>query len=407
MVFTFSSGLRVLYRNTPHTHITHAAMVLDVGSRHEPAGQEGVAHFLEHMVFKGTTRRKSFHILSLLDNEGGELNAYTTKDRTCLYASVLSHATQKALDVLFDTTFHSVFPEKEMEKEKQVVKDEMNMYLDNPEERIFDEFLELAFPNHPLGWNILGTEASLQSLTRDQLVAFTQVHYQPAKAVLAVFSPIAWDKIQAWIEPMQKDLGPWQPAPPPLAAPEPHIFQKTFDHDFTQAHALLGFPAFGINHPKRFTLALLNNLLGGPGMNSRLNLRIREKYGYCYTINSDLSQYTETGFINIYFGCDAMHFERVLKLVDRELEELCEVTLNQRSLDQARRQLKGQIAMAEEHRSSLAIALARNLQDRGKEDSLEELFAQLDAVTPADFLEVAQELFHPSKRMMLSYLPQA
>ena len=285
-LYTLDNGLRVAHVKTPSSALVHCGFVIHAGSRND-GDLPGIAHCLEHMFFKGTQKRKTYHVLNHLEVVGGELNAFTTKEITTLYASVQRTHFKRAVDILCDVAFRSVFPENELKKERLVIADEIQMYRDTPEENIYDEFQELLFENHPLAHNILGDTDSLNKIQRNDLLSFTQQNYHPDNMVFVVVGSLSADRVLQTVnqfsevhfpkkEPLIRKATPWNYK----------SFRTVKESDFGQAYAIMGLPAYSETHPKRFALMLLNNLLGGPGMNSRLNLSIREKYGYAYNIES-------------------------------------------------------------------------------------------------------------------------
>jgi predicted Zn-dependent peptidase len=379
--------------------------VVNCGARDENDHEVGMAHFIEHMLFKGTSKRKAFHIISRMDSVGAELNAYTTKEKTCIYASFLNTHLERAVELLTDVTFDSTFPEHEMKKEKKVVADEMIMYEDNPEESIFDDFLARFYPKHSLGNNILGTVDSLKSFTNKGLKEFTKRNYVTGGMLFSVISSIPFEVVkkivEKYIEPIKEKKGVVVRQP----VKKHKLFNATIEKDFVQSHCMIGGRSYRINHPNRYALSLLNNLLGGPGMNSRLNLSIREKYGFCYQINTDINAYIDSGVMNIYFGTDPKYMNKCKELVYKELKKLRDVKLTSSQLSKAKQQLTGQIAMGEENRSSLMLALGRSLLDTGNIVPLSELFNRINTVEASQILDVANELFAEDQLCELVYQP--
>jgi len=320
------NGLKVIHQQVDGK-AAWCGLIIGVGSRDERPEEEGIAHFIEHVIFKGTEKRKAFHILSRIEDVGGELNAYTTKEDTCIYASFLARDYERALELFADIVFHSVFPEKEIEKEKEVVIDEINSYKDSPGELIFDDFEELIYPDYPIGRNILGSEKAVKGLRRDDIIDFVKRNYRPGRMVISSVGDIPFDKLVRLIERYFGDI-PGDPAV--LVRERPGIYlprQKVIDMDTYQNHCIIGNVAYDYTEDKRLAFSLLVNILGGTGMNSRLNLNIREKYGLAYNIEASYTPYSDTGIFTIYFGCDAGDLDKCLRLCRKEMAALGEELL--------------------------------------------------------------------------------
>lgn len=404
-IHTFPNGLRLLHLPHQGGEVMHAGIVIDAGSRDEEGFPIGIAHFLEHMLFKGTERRKAFHILSRLDAVGGELNAYTTKEKITVYASFLREYLDRALDLLVDVVFHSTYPEKEVKKEIRVVTDEIGMYEDNPEENIYDVFAELLYNNHPLGVNILGDRKSVSSFTAETLREYTSRMFVPSRMVLSVSGQIRFDQLVKKVEALMSNV---EGLSPKMKRSKPTVassFRKDLYKDFTQSYALYGGEGYSLHDPRRFPQALLNNVLGGPGMNSLLSLNIREKYGFCYSIYSDLQLFTDTALFSITFGTDATHCERTCELVEKTLKSLIDKPFTGLAMHRALRQFKGQLAMGQENRISVMLGLSKSLLDTDKISGIEEIYKKLDQLTPVDLQECAKDIMDPNKLSRLCYLP--
>lgn len=405
-VHALSNGLKVLYVHQPETRVTHCGLLLKAGTRDERKGKEGLAHFIEHVLFKGTKKRRSFHILNRLEVIGGELNAYTTKEETCLHASVMSNYFERASELIADIAFHSVFPVREIEKEKEVILDEIRAYQDTPYEQIFDDFEGQLFKGHTLGHPILGTEASLQSFKRQDLVDYVGRMYHPASMVFAVSSDLPAEKVLKVVNAY------FTTSHRKRAAVKRKAFEgyqhRTVEQPraVSQVHFITGRPAYALRDPRRYALVLFNNLLGGPGMNSRLNLNIREKYGYTYTIESGYHTYTDTGIFHIYFATDAAHFGKTEKLLQRELDELCEKPIRERQLNQYKEQLIGQIQLAQENRLSVLLSMAKSLLNLGRVVPLTEVNEHIRGVSAVHLREIARSMLKPAGRSQLIYLPK-
>ncbi len=405
-LMTLPNGIRVVHKQVANTKIAHCGIMLDIGSRDEGPDQQGIAHFWEHMAFKGTQKRKSYHILSRIDSLGGELNAYTTKEKICFYSAIMDTHLAKSVELLADITFHSIFPQKHIEKERGVIIEEMAMYRDNPEDAIQDEFDEVLFGDHQLGKNILGNETSVGGFQRSDFERFLMENLNTEKVILSSVGSYPAKKIFRLAERYLGDVpsvkadkirsGFDQYVPKALERPKPTY----------QAQCVLGTTAYAIADEKRLPFFLLVNLLGGPGMNSRLNLAIREKYGFVYSIEAHYSPYIDTGALGIFFGTDGRHVKRVYQLVLRELERLRNQPLGNLQLHMAKEQLRGQLAMSEENNNSIMLMLSKSLLDLGEVRSLERVFEQIDAITQHDLMDLANDIFEPTRLSTLTYLPE-
>ncbi len=400
--FTLPNGIRVLHKQVANTKIAHCGIMLDVGSRDEEAGQEGIAHFWEHMAFKGTKTRKSFHIISRLDSVGGELNAYTTKEKICFHASVTDNHFDKAVDLLVDITFNSIFPEKELEKEKGVILEEMSMYYDSPDDYLQDDFDGQIFANHPLGENIIGNEQTVRSFKREDFIAFLQKNMNTERIVFSSVSSMPFAKVKRITEKYFSEI---------VAVKNPKhrsLFNSyrpsiiTKHRDFTQTYCAIGNVAYSLNDPKRIPFFMLTNILGGPAMNSRLNLELREKYGFVYSVESSFHPFSDTGLFAIYFATENKQAEKCLNIVKKELAKLRNTKITDKQLKMYKEQLKGQLAIADERNNGLMLMMARSILDMGKIDSLEELFQQTDVVTSGKLLEIANEVFAEDQLSVLT-----
>ncbi len=403
---TLSNGIRVAHKQVPYTQIAHCGIMLDIGSRDELAHQQGLAHFWEHMAFKGTEKRSSYHIINRLENVGGELNAYTTKEKICFHASVLDDHFEKALDLLADITFHSVFPERQIERERNVILEEMSMYVDSPEDAIQDDFDQLVFPDHALGNNILGTAETVNSFGKKQLLEFINENIDTERIVVSSVSRLPFSKV---IRVAEKYLGaiPHRTTSRIRTAPgnyTPIIQQK--ERAISQAQCAMGQPAYALANDKRLPFFMLTNLLGGPGMNSRFNLSLREKYGFVYSIEGNYTPYLDTGFMGIFFGTEPKQLNKSISLINKELRKIREVPLSTIQLRQTKVQLMGQLAMSEESNMSFMLMMAKSLLDTGKVDSLPEIFAEIEEITSAQLQEIAQEMFNEQSFSYLTFLPE-
>lgn len=398
------NGMQLVFKQVPATEIGHAGLVINAGSRDEAEAQWGLAHFLEHMLFKGTRKRKAYHVLSRLDAVGGELNAYTTRERTCLHASFRQMHAERALELLADIYFEASFPENELQREREVVLEEIRMYADEHDESILDEFESLAFANHPLGRPILGSEASLKSFQRQTLLDFKSAHYHAANTVLSYVGPMSWAAFQKKLLPLflRPSKGTIH-ARNPLPAYQP--FSLEVDKPAQSAYAVMGNRAYAVSDERRLGLLLLNNLLGGENMNSRLNMSIRERNGLVYGIESNYGPYTDTGLFFIYFSTEEKKLARVQRLVLAELDKLRQ-GISGLQLHLAKQQFISRLLMAEENRSGLMLALGHSLLDHGRIDPLAEIIAKIEALQANDLTEIAREIFAPDQMSSLLYLPR-
>jgi predicted Zn-dependent peptidase len=360
-----------------------------------------MAHFIEHVIFKGTKKRKAYHVLSRLDDVGGELNAYTTKEETCIYASFLKQDYERAIELIQDITFYSPFPEKELAKEKEVIVDEINSYKDSPAELIFDEFEEMLYKNDPMGRNILGTKKKLKGFNEQMIRQFIKANYSTDQMVFCSVGNVSFKKVVKWAE---KYLGEEPENLRELDSPAVNIYvpeSQTIEKDTHQCHVIIGNVAYDFKHDKRLHLHLLNNLLGGPGMNSRLNMALREKNGIAYNVESNYAPYYGTGVFNIYFGTDEENLIRSFNIIDRELKLLREKPLGSLQLHKAIRQLKGQMTIGFDNRENLMLSMGKSYLLYDQVDSLDKVYAKIDAIKASDLQDIANEILNPN---MLSYL---
>ncbi|QNE40483.1 insulinase family protein [Hymenobacter sp. NBH84] len=400
------NGIRVLHKQVPHTKIAHCGFLLDIGSRDERPEQQGLAHFWEHMAFKGTERRKSFHILNRLETVGGELNAYTTKEKICFYASLLSTHFERAFELLTDLTFHSVFPEKEIEKERGVILEEMSMYLDAPDDAIIDDFDEVIFGQHALGHNILGTRQSVSSFQQADFRQFLSENVRTDRLVFSSVSNLPFKEVkrlaEKYLAPLPAQLGD-RPRTSFAGYQRRELLERK---PITQAHCLIGGPAYAIDDDRRIPFFLLNNVLGGPGMNSRLNLGVREKFGLVYAIDSTYSPYTDTGMFGIYFGTEKKQVNRTIGLVQKELKRLRKKPLGGLQLHTAKEQLMGQLAMAEESNGGLMQLLAKSTLDLNRVEPITEIFDRVRTITATELLDMANDVLREDNLSVLQYVPE-
>ncbi|MGZ5242573.1 MAG: M16 family metallopeptidase [Bacteroidia bacterium] len=403
-IITLENGIRLVHRQIQHSEIVHCGYMINVGSRDENLVNNGVAHFIEHTVFKGTDRRKAHHILRRIESVGGELNAYTTREKTCYYASGLKQYAERAIDLLTDITFNSVFPEKEIEKEKKVILEEIDMYDDSPEESIYDDFYALIFKDHPLGFNILGTKATVNELNRRTIQDFIFDHYVADKLILSVVGDVTLKQAERMAHKFMDKVS--IPGSNNLQRLFPEIqpsFHKTYTKDFAQTHCIIGSRAYGRHDEKRFALSLINNILGGAGMSSKLNMAVREKHGLTYHIASHYSGYEDTGIFSIYFACDSKNLNRCRDIINRELRKMRDIRLSEKQLQQVKLQFLGQMAMVVENNSVHMQHQARSLLDFSYVQSFKEYMESVEKVTTGDILEVANDVLNPGNLSSLVY----
>ncbi len=400
------NSIRIVHKEVTHTRLVHCGFILDIGSRDESKEQEGLAHFWEHMAFKGTKKRKAFHILNRLDSVGGELNAYTTKEKICFYSSVLQTHFSKSAELLCDITFNSVFPPKQIERERQVILEEMAMYRDSPDDSLQDEFDAAIFQNHALGRNILGTEETVSRFKQQDFFDFISSRLDTSKIVFSVVGNISFSKVLKQVEHFLREIPAMksQFARTPFQAYSP--INKEVYKEISQTHSAMGKPALSLFDPNRFKLYLLNNILGGPSMNSRLNLALREKYGYVYNVESVYQAYTDTGFIGIFYGTEEGTSKKARKIVLKEIQKIREKKLGTMQLHMAKEQAIGQMAMAEENYASLMLVFGKSLLDKGRIDSLESIFTIIRNTTGEELQDIANQVFNEEEFSFLTYLPK-
>lgn len=402
-LYTLPNGIRIAHKQATNTKIVHCGIMLDIGSRDELEHQAGLAHFWEHMAFKGTKKRKSYHIINSLEAVGGELNAYTTKEKICFYASILDTYFERSVELLTDITFNSVFPEKQLEIERGVILEEMAMYLDSPEDAIQDEFDSLVFPNHQLGVNILGTTESVKSFKREDFNTFIEENIDTEKIVFSVVGNFEFKKVIRIVEKYLKDI-PFKKTSKFRIPPVLHDAQSIeLEKANNQAHVAIGSQSFALNDSKRLPFFALVNLLGGPGMNSRFNLSLREKYGLVYQIEATYSSFLDTGFFGIFFGTDPQNLEKALKLIYREMDLLKTKTLGEIQLKTLKEQLKGQLAMSEESKQGFMLMMAKSLLDLNKIEPILQIFEDIDKISKITIQDLAIEMFDQKRLSVLIY----
>ena len=402
---TLNNGITIVHRQVMHTEISHLGIMLDIGSRDELDNEQGLAHFWEHLAFKGTQKKNNMQIINRLEVIGGELNAYTTKEKICFHASVLSPYFERALELITDITFHSTFPAKELEKERSVILEEMSMYYEAPEDAIQDDFDELLFPDHSLGVNILGTQETVNSFKQSDLNAFIARNMDTSRIVISSIGKHSHDKVFKWAE---KHLGhiPTKRNQVKRILPQAmKPMERITKRGLNQSHVALGRQSYAIKHPDRLAFFMLINLLGGPSMNSLLNVSIREKRGLVYSIEANFTSYVDSGFWAIYFGTESNQVNKSVKLIHKEFEKLQDRTMSPAQLLKIKSQLKGQMAMAEESNLNFMLMMAKSLLDREKIETLDEIFEQIDLVSSEQLQRLAQEMLQADQLSCLIFEP--
>ena len=401
---TLSNGLRIIHSDSP-TNVVYCGYAVDAGTRDEQTDEQGMAHFVEHLIFKGTQKRKAWHILNRMENVGGDLNAYTNKEETVIYSAFLKEHFQRAAELLTDIVFFSTFPQHEIDKEVEVIIDEIQSYEDSPAELIFDDFEELIYPQHPLGRNILGKPELLRGFKSENALRFTNRYYKPQNMVFFVQGNIEFKKIVRTMEKLTSELDlSTQEISYTRSAPLPYLpSHLTLHKDTHQAHIMIGGRGYNAYNEKRTGLYLLNNILGGPGMNSRLNVALREKRGLVYNVESNLISYTDTGTFCIYFGCDLEDADYCVSLVHKELKKLREKALTDAQLTAAKKQIIGQIGVASDNFENNALDMAKCFLHYGKFEEKEDIFRRIESLNSAQILDIANEILSEGYLSTLSY----
>ncbi len=399
---TLSNGIRIIHRKTTH-EVAHCALMVNTGSRDEKEHENGIAHLIEHMIFKGTTKRKAYHVLSRMEHVGGELNAFTTKEETCIHSSFTKRHYERVLELFSDVAFHAVFPASELEKEKEVILDEINAYRDNPSEEIFDEFENLVFNGHPIGRNILGTAENLPLLSRNDMFRFISSNYSTSKMVISSVGNIEFERL---IKLAARHFGTvTNKALEQNRAQFENYSAKNekTDKQSYLSHCMIGNVAYDRKHPRKHALILLNNILGGPGLNSRLYLNIREKYGFTYAIESHFHSYSDTGLFSVYLGTDPRTVDKTIMLVVKELNKLRNQQLGSLQLHRAKQQLIGQLAISFESGQTETLSIARSHMHFNRVDTMQDVVKKIENISTTDILETANDIFTPEKLSTLIY----
>ena len=400
--YTLDNGLRIIHLPSD-SKVVYCGYQINAGTRDEEPGEEGLAHFCEHVTFKGTERRKAWQILNCLESVGGDLNAYTNKEGTVYYAAILKEHIARAVDLLSDIVFHSTYPQQEIDKEVEVICDEIESYNDSPAELIYDEFENILFKGNSLGHNILGTAEQVRKFTTEDALRFTRKLYRPDNAVFFAYGDIDFKKLVTLLkrsvgsEELRVKNEEFNSREEERMKGEESNSPKgqtiVMEKHTHQAHVMIGTQAYDVHDDRRMPLYLLNNILGGPGMNAKLNLALREHNGLVYTVESTMVAYGDTGTWNIYFGCDEHDVKRCLRLVRKELDKFMEKPLSDAQLRAAKKQIKGQIGVACDNRENFALDFGKSFLHYGWEKNVDRLYEQVDAITAQQMQAVAQELF--------------
>ncbi len=426
--YILDNGLRIIHLPSD-SKVVYCGYQINAGTRNEEPGEEGLAHFCEHVTFKGTERRKAWHILNCLESVGGDLNAYTNKEGTVYYSAILKEHIARAVDLLTDIVFHSVYPQAEIDKEVEVICDEIESYNDSPAELIYDEFENIIFKGSPLGHNILGTAEQVRSFKTEDALRFTRKLYRPDNAIFFAYGDIDFKKLVRLLKKSflseerrgkseETTFGDRRESQfnSPEAQAQFTIQHSTFNtqHSFEgqtivmqknthQAHVMIGTLAYDVNDSRRMPLYLLNNMLGGPGMNAKLNLALREHNGLVYTVESTMVAYGDTGIWSIYFGCDEHDVKRCLRLVRKELDKFMQKPLSEAQLKAAKKQIKGQVGVACDNRENFALDFGKSFLHYGWEKNVDRLYEQVDEITAEQIQAVAQELFDKDRLTTLIF----
>lgn len=399
---TLENGIRIIHKEA-EGKVAHLGLVINTGSRDEEESEHGMAHLIEHVIFKGTTKRKAYHIISRLEDVGGEIDAFTTKEETCLTSAFLVEYYSRAIELFADIVFNSTYPDKEIEKEKEVIYEEINSYKDNPAELIFDEFEDLIFKGHPIGRSILGEPQQLATYNRNHILEFIKNNYNTDQMVLCSVGDVPLKSIIKWSE---KYFGEQKKN---LRTNRRKVLngykatEQIVELDTYQAHCILGNRAYDISSKNRLPLELINNILGGPGMNSRLNLALRERHGFTYNIESFYSAYTDTGVVGIYFGTEEEKIDKSLRIIKAEIKKLQTSKLGSLQLERAKKQMIGQIAISSENKSNLLVNIGRSYLLFNKVDNLDTVYTKINKLTANELLDVANEVYDFEKLSMLTY----
>jgi len=402
-VAQLDNGIKIIHQQTFSTNIAHIGLMIDVGSRDELDHEHGMAHFIEHVIFKGTNKRSAKQILSRLDAVGGEINAYTGKEDTVIYASVLKEHYNRAAELISDILVNSTFPEAELTKEKEVIYDEINYYLDTPSEQIFDDFEKQLFEDYSIGRNILGTKEKLDGFNQQMIKDFIKRNYTTNRMVISSVGPFSFKQAKSVIERYFSSI----PSSTSTRSKQSFAALSKQDlilkRDVMQSHQMIGLRAYDQKHRNKAALTLVSNYLGGPAMNSRFNLEVREKRGFTYNIESNYSPFTDTGIFSVYFGTDSQNVNATRNIILKELKKLRSKSIGSRTLYSAKKQLIGQLSLAQENKASLMLALAKSFLIHDRVDSIEEVVKKIESISEEQIFELANELFKEDLIHSLTY----
>jgi predicted Zn-dependent peptidase len=396
------NGIRIIHKHVK-SEVAHCGFVIKTGSRDEKNEESGITHFIEHALFKGTEKRKSHHILNRLDNVGGEINAFTTKEQTSIYASFTKEHLDRSIELLTDILFNSIYPEKELEKEKDVIIDEINSYLDSPYEQIYDDFEDLIFKGHPLGMNILGTVDSVKDINRSKILQFIKNNYLTDQIVFSIVGDYPFSKIEKLCKKYLNDIPEKTNSKQRVLFENYKPINQQITKDIYQTHCILGNVTYGAHDKDKNGFILLNNILGGPAMNSRLNMGIREKYGFTYNIESSYSVFSDVGLFYVYLGTDQKHIDKSIKLVYKELKNLRDKKLSSSQLKKAKQQIVGQITLSEENNCNVMLGMGKSLLIYNKVDNLKETFSKIEELTSENLIEIANNVFNENELSSLIF----
>ena len=405
---TLSSGIRLIHHPSP-TNVAYCGIAIDAGTRDELPSEFGIAHFCEHMLFKGTTHRSAWHILNRMERVGGDLNAYTTKEETVVYSAFMKEHLSRAIELITDIVFNSTFPQHEMDKEAEVIVEEIESYHDSPADLIFDDFENMLFKGHALGHDILGDSNRIRQYKHEDIAEFTSRLYLPERMIFFVFGDYDFMRVEQLVERytslyarhrLQDNQKP-QIKRMPFTTYQPNV--RSMKHDTHQAHVMLGCPSYDAEDDRRIALYFLNNIIGGPGMNSLLNIALREHLGLVYTVESTLTNYTDTSTFSVYFGCDFKDVDKCLRIVRKEFDTLMAAPMSERRFSAYMKQIKGQIGVACDNFENLALDMAKSFLHYGKFDSIDDTYKLLDTLTPQILHQVANEVLNPNFLSQLIY----
>ena len=402
-LFELENGLRVIFSQSKKSMMVYCGILIGSGSRDENEKNNGVAHFIEHSVFKGTSKRRSFNLMNRLESVGGELNAFTTRERTMYYTASLKKFFDRSMEILTDIVFNPLFPPNEIEKEKKVIEEEIEMYEDSAEESIYDDFYRHLFPDNSMGFNILGSRFTLTGIDRDCLQHFWKQNYTTDNIVVSIAGGVTPDKVQRIINKYLNDI-PYSAANRLRNSPNGVMpFNKSIDKEFQQTHCIIGKRAFSSNDDRKYALSVMNNLLGGDWMSSRLNLSVREKHAFAYNVHSSISFYSDCGTFLVQWGTDEKNLDKSIELIQKELKRLREQNLSYLHLNRSKRQILSQYAMIQENPSAVMQFKGKNILDYNRIITETEFFKKINEVSTSDILDVANEVLEKDSLSLLVY----